>query len=51
MSAPTDRPDDSNMSARVFWPEQVSEAASVLSSNQVSNQFTSNQLSNSYDRD
>src|SRR5215472_16625298 len=48
MSAPTDRPDDSNISARVFWLEQVSEAASVLSSNQVSNQFTSNQLSNQF---
>jgi hypothetical protein len=48
MSAPTDRPDDSNISARAFWLEQVSEAASVLSSNQVSNQFTSNQLSNQF---
>jgi hypothetical protein len=48
MSAPTDRPDDSNMSARAFWLEQVSEAASVLSSNQASNQFTSNELSNQF---
>jgi hypothetical protein len=48
MSAPTDRPDDSNMSARAFWLEQVSEAASVLSSNQASNQFISNELSNQF---
>src|SRR5215472_14188902 len=42
MSAPTDRPDDSNMGPRAFWLEQVSEAASVLSSNRVSNQFRGN---------
>jgi hypothetical protein len=40
MSAQTDRPDDSNMGARVFWLGRVSEAAtalSTLSSRQVPN--------------
>src|SRR6516162_7559616 len=42
MSAPTYRPDDPNMGARVFWLEQVSEAAKVLSRSQVPNQFSGN---------
>ena len=40
MSARTYRPDDSNMGARVFWLEQVSEAANVLSRSRVPNQFS-----------
>ena len=31
MSAQTDRPDDSNIGARVFWLGRVSEAATALS--------------------
>ena len=42
MSARTYRPDDSNMGARVFWLEQVSEAAKVLSRSRVPNQFSGN---------
>jgi hypothetical protein len=37
MSAQTDRPDDSNMGARVFWLGRVSEAATALSSRRVPN--------------
>jgi hypothetical protein len=42
MSAPTYRADDLNTGARVFWLEQVSEAANALSSSQAANQFSGN---------
>jgi hypothetical protein len=42
MSAPTYRADDLNTRARVFWLEQVSEAANVLSESQAANQFSGN---------
>jgi len=42
MSAPTYRADDLNTGAGVFWLEQVSEAANVLSKSQAANQFSGN---------
>src|ERR1700730_19290428 len=42
MGAPTYRADDLNTGAGVFWLEQVSEAANVLSKSQAANQFRGN---------
>jgi hypothetical protein len=47
MSAQTDRPDDSNMGARVFWLGRVSEAATALST--LSSRRVPNPLSGTTD--